>query len=117
MVMRDLASNVLMNLAVTPTAGAAGTTEIDGTAVNMNDYDAVIFIALIGTLSASAVTTSCACFFVATNMILRPERTIARIACEASSRLEIVLLRSMMWIPFFSIKMYGAIFGSHLRVK
>ena len=68
-------------------------------------------------LSASVVTISCACFLVATNITLRPERTIERRAAEASSKEEIVLFRSMMWIPFFSIKMYGAILGSHLRVK
>ena len=35
----------------------------------------------------------------------------------AFSNSVMVLLRSMMWIPFFSMKMYGAICGFHFLVR
>ncbi len=43
--------------------------------------------------------------FVATNMIFLPLRAIDFNAAAASSRPSMVLLRSMMWMPFFSAKM------------
>ncbi|MOA08019.1 hypothetical protein D3C78_1277520 [compost metagenome] len=69
------------------------------------------------TLCACAATMSLACFLVATNNTLRPDLTICLIAEAASSTLTKVLFKSIMWIPFFSMKMYGAIFGFHLRVR
>ena len=38
-------------------------------------------------------------------------------AKAASSSFARVLLRSIIWIPLFSIKMYSDIFGFHLRVR
>ncbi len=52
-----------------------------------------------------AVTMSLACFLVATKSTFLPLRVIWRKALAASSNLTEVLLRSMMWIPFFSAKM------------
>src|SRR5690606_41056556 len=68
-------------------------------------------------LLASSVTKSFACFLVATNMIFLPDRTTCLIALDASSRLTSVLFRSMIWMPFLSMKIYGAILGSHFLVK
>src|SRR5688500_12502405 len=69
------------------------------------------------TFLACSATISLACFLVATNKILRPDFTICLIAEAASSVLVKVLFKSIMWIPLRSIKIYGAIFGFHLRVR
>ncbi|MND85240.1 hypothetical protein D3C80_771560 [compost metagenome] len=66
---------------------------------------------------ACCAMISFACFFVATNKTLRPDFTICLIAEAASSNFVRVLFKSMMWIPLRSMKMYLAIFGSHLRVR
>jgi len=42
---------------ITPTAGAAGTTDINGTGVDMKDYDEVSFLVTFGTITGSAVTS------------------------------------------------------------
>ena len=66
---------------------------------------------------ALSCTISFACFLVATNMIFFPLRAIALRADAASCKPSTVLLRSMMWIPFFSAKMYGSILGFHFFFK
>ena len=71
----------------------------------------------ISTDVARLAITSLACFLVATNRILRPERASSFIASAASSIFTTLLCRSMMWIPFFWSKIYGAILGFHLRAR
>ncbi len=62
-------------------------------------------------------TISFACFFVATNRIFLPDFAMLCRASAASSTFATVLWRSMMWMPLRSMKMYGAIFGFHLRLR
>src|SRR5690625_7875191 len=69
------------------------------------------------THSACLATTSFACDLVATNKIFLPESAIFSNALHASSNFTAVLCTSMIWIPFFSLKIYGAIFGFHFLVK
>lgn len=42
---------------ITPTAGAAGTTDINGTTIDMQDYDGVLFVCTFGAITAAAVTS------------------------------------------------------------
>ena len=69
------------------------------------------------TAAAFSATTSLACFLVATKRTLRPLRAISLSTSAASSIFTTDLCRSMMWIPFFWSKMYGAILGFHLRAR
>ena len=71
----------------------------------------------IPTAVAFSETISLACFLVATKRILRPLLARAFISSAASSTLTTVLCRSMMWMPFFWSKIYGAILGFHLRAR
>jgi hypothetical protein len=48
---------VKISSAVTPTAGAAGTSEIDGTALDMTGFKSVLALVRVGTLSSGAVTS------------------------------------------------------------
>ena len=64
-----------------------------------------------------SVIISFACFLVATKSTFLPDLAICFIAAHAWSRCAIVLLRSIMWIPFFSSKIYGAIAGFHFLFK
>ena len=43
--------------AVTPTAGAAGTTDIEGTTLDMQGFDGVMAIVRMGTITSTAVTS------------------------------------------------------------
>ena len=52
-----------------------------------------------------SATMDLACFLVATKRIFFPLLAICFIADAASSSLTPVLCRSMMWMPFFSVKM------------
>ena len=52
---------------------------------------------------AFSATMSFACFFVATNKILRPEFAILFKASEVSSIFAAVLYKSMMCTPFLSV--------------
>ncbi len=53
---------------------------------------------------AASATISLACFLVATNNIFLPAFASCFATFAASSILTMVLCRSMIWIPFFSIK-------------
>ena len=55
MVMRDLPSNVLLTRV--SNAVAAGQAEIDATGVDMQGYDAVVFMAMFGSITGGAVTS------------------------------------------------------------
>jgi hypothetical protein len=44
------------SLVITPTAGAAGTTDIEGTSVDMQGFEAVLFTVIMGAITANAVT-------------------------------------------------------------
>src|SRR5574344_1563783 len=69
------------------------------------------------TAVAFSLTISFACFLVATNRILRPDFASCFISSAASSILMTVLCRSIMWIPFFWSKIYGAILGFHFLAR
>lgn len=43
--------------AITPTAGAAGTSAINGSIIDMQDYDGVLFMLMLGAIVAGAVTS------------------------------------------------------------
>jgi len=51
------AHDVKIVQAITVTAGAAGTTAINGTAIDMAGYDGVIFVVQFGAIVAGAVTS------------------------------------------------------------
>ena len=53
----NIAANVKMSQVTTLTAGAAGTTAIKSTAVDMSDYETVLFAIPFGTITAGAVTS------------------------------------------------------------
>ena len=69
------------------------------------------------TFFAASETIFLACFFVATNKIFRPDIAIFFSASEASSSLLIVLYKLIIWIPFLSIYINGAILGFHFLVR
>lgn len=53
----NLGKNVKITTAITPTAGAAGTDDIEGTILDMQGYDGVIAIVRFGVITANAVTS------------------------------------------------------------
>src|ERR1041385_2962146 len=59
--------------------------------------------------------TRLACFFVTTRRIRLPSEMMLPTAVQAASRSSWVFLRSMMWMPFRSMKMNGFILGFHRR--
>ena len=65
---------------------------------------------------ASASTIGRSCFLVQMNKTRSPRRTMLRTAFWAPWRRSSVLRRSMMWMPFFSVKMNLLIFGFQRRV-
>src|SRR5690554_6392155 len=71
----------------------------------------------IFTLSGCVATTSFACDLVATNKIFLPEAAIFSNALHASSNFTAVLCRSMIWIPFFSMKIYLPLYGFQFLVQ
>lgn len=53
----NLFSRAKVSSAITPTAGVAGTDDIEGTTLDMTGFDSVGLILYTGTITASAVTT------------------------------------------------------------
>ena len=52
-----LSERVKISTAITPTNGAAGTTDINGSTLDMQGYDAVLVILRMGAITGSAVTS------------------------------------------------------------
>lgn len=52
-----LSEIVKISSAVTPTAGAAGTTDIEGTTLDMSGFEGVLMIVRMGAITGSAVTS------------------------------------------------------------
>lgn len=52
----NLGKNVKVSTAITPTNGAAGTTDINGTTLDMSGYEGVLMIAYMGAITSGAVT-------------------------------------------------------------
>jgi hypothetical protein len=53
----NLGKNVKISTAITPTNGAAGTTDINGTTLDMAGYEGVMMITYFGAITGSAVTS------------------------------------------------------------
>jgi hypothetical protein len=53
----DIAKDGKITQVITPTAGAAGTTDINSTAINMEGFEAALFIVTFGAITAAAVTS------------------------------------------------------------
>ena len=53
----NLSKNVKVSSAITPTAGAAGTTDINGSTLDMQDYEGVLMVVRFGAITANAVTS------------------------------------------------------------
>lgn len=53
----NLGKNTKVTTAITPTAGAAGTSDINGTTLDMQGFDGVMVIVRMGTITANAVTS------------------------------------------------------------
>jgi len=53
----NLGQNVLISSAITPAAGVAGTTDINGTTLDMKNYEGVLMVARMGVITATAVTS------------------------------------------------------------
>lgn len=53
----NLSKNVKISSAVTPTAGVAGTTAIEGSIVDMSGYEGVLMIVRMGAITTNAVTS------------------------------------------------------------
>src|SRR5919204_5317403 len=64
---------------------------------------------------ASSAIDSCACFFVPTKRICPPSPARSRMNAYASSTRVRVCCRSMMWMPFRSMKMKRRILGFQRR--
>lgn len=52
-----LSKDTKISIAITPTAGAAGTTAINGAGLNMAGYDGVLVVVPFGAITATAVTS------------------------------------------------------------
>lgn len=52
-----LGEDVKVTQVIDATAGAAGTTDINGDSVDMNGYEGVMFILVLGAITANAVTS------------------------------------------------------------
>jgi len=52
----ELLKNVKVSQAITPTAGAAGATDIEGTTIDMQGFEGVLMIVTFGAITAGAVT-------------------------------------------------------------
>ena len=55
--MQNLSKNMKISSAVTPTAGAAGTTAINGTTLDMAGFESVLMQVRMGAITGSAVTS------------------------------------------------------------
>lgn len=53
----NLSKNVKLSSAVTPTAGAAGTTDINGSILDMQGFEGVMMIVRMGAITSGAVTS------------------------------------------------------------
>lgn len=53
----NLSKNVKISSAITPTAGAAGTTDIEGTALDMQGFEGVLMVCTFGAITTNAVTS------------------------------------------------------------
>lgn len=53
----NLGKNAKVSSAVTPTAGAAGTSDINGSIIDMQGYDSVMAIVRMGAITSGAVTS------------------------------------------------------------
>jgi hypothetical protein len=53
----NLLKNVKISSAVTPAAGVAGTTDIEGTILDMSGYEGVLMLVRMGAITGSAVTS------------------------------------------------------------
>lgn len=53
----DLYKEAKISQAITPTAGAAGTSDIDGAALDMSGFESVTTIITLGAITANAVTS------------------------------------------------------------
>ena len=54
---RKLIEDVKISSAVTPTAGAAGTDDINGTTLDMSGFEGVLVVVRMGTITSGAVTS------------------------------------------------------------
>lgn len=52
-----LSKDAKISSAITPTAGAAGTTDIEGTILDMSGFDSVLMLVRMGAITANAVTS------------------------------------------------------------
>lgn len=55
--MQNLSQEVKISQAVTPTAGAAGTTDINGATLDMQGYLGVLVVVTMGAITSTAVTS------------------------------------------------------------
>jgi len=55
--MRSLVSNTEWRSAITPTAGAAGTDDIEGSVLDMQNWNGVVAVLRMGAITGSAVTS------------------------------------------------------------
>ncbi|HFD38541.1 MAG TPA: hypothetical protein ENJ31_01640 [Anaerolineae bacterium] len=53
----NLSKNVRISQAITPTGGAAGTTDINGATLDMQGYEGVLMVVTFGAIVAGAVTS------------------------------------------------------------
>ena len=53
----NLSKNIKITQAITPTAGAAGTTAINGATLDMLGWDGVLMVVTMGAITGSAVTS------------------------------------------------------------
>jgi hypothetical protein len=56
MITKQLLENVKVTQAITPTAGAAGATDIEGTTLDMAGFEGVVVEVTVGAVTAGAVT-------------------------------------------------------------
>lgn len=54
----NLSKNVKISQVITPTAGAAATTDINGTTLDMSGFEGVLFILTMGAITSGAVTSA-----------------------------------------------------------
>lgn len=55
--MFNLSKNAKITQAITPTNGAAGTTDINGATLDMSGFDGVLMVVTMGAITGSAVTS------------------------------------------------------------
>lgn len=53
----NLSKEVKLSSAITPAAGAAGTTDIQGTTLDMSGFEGVLIVVRMGTITAGAATS------------------------------------------------------------